>query len=730
MTKKTIEFHGKTLSIEVGRMAKQANGSAFIQYGETAVLVTATCGKKNKEGIDFLPLSIEYIEKMSAAGKIPGGFFKREGRQSEREILTSRLTDRPIRPLFPKGYARETQVITSVLSYDGVNDPDVLSLLGASTALAVSDIPFAGPVAAVRVARINGEHICNPTHEQIEQSDLELVVAGSKDAVVMVEGEADIVPEAELLAAVKFAHESLQPLLQIQEEVQKEIGKAKFEVIAPENKVEELMAWVEENRGTKLREILSIKEKIERYTALSVFKDDVVDVACAEGAAFEGCQADAASAIDKIISNHMRSNVLENKIRLDERKPSEIRAITAEVGVLPRTHGSALFTRGETQALVSTTLGTSEDEQIVDTLISNSRERFLLHYNFPPFCVGETKPLRGPARREIGHGFLARKAVEKVLPTKEEFPYTIRVLSDVLESHGSSSMATVCGATLSMMDAGVNIKAPVAGIAMGLVKQDDNFVVLSDISGDEDHIGDMDFKVAGTKDGVTAVQMDIKIDGISWDIMEQALQQAKEGRLHILEKMHEGLGETRGDLSAHAPRIETIQIKPDKIRDVIGTGGKVIRGIVEESGAKVEVNDEGIVKIASADKASLEKAMQMVKDIVAEAEIGKIYKGKVTKVMDYGAFVEILPGKEGLCHISEFLTTEPIEDASEVVSEGDEIEVQVLDVEGNNRIKLSHREVLEPGSSDHVPGSGRDRKRSGGGGRGRGRGGRDSRPRR
>lgn len=733
-----IDFHGRPLSIEMGKMAKQANAAAVIKYGETMVLVSAVCGTKDKEGINFLPLSVEYIERYSAAGKIPGGFFKREGRQTEREILISRLTDRPLRPLFPETYCRETQVITTVFSYDKENDPDILSLLGASTALHVSDIPFMGPVAAVKVGRVDGKWVCNPTVTQLLSSDVNFVIAASKEAITMVEGEAKEVPEKEVLEGLKFGFESLQPLLEIQEELRKAIGKEKF-AVAQTSDAEPLRKKVSDLIMKDLSEILKIKEKTPRYKKLAVLKALKAKEMVASDETLAGKENQIGDAIDAVVSAEIRRMVVDSQKRLDHRSQTDIRNIDVEVSVLPRAHGSALFTRGETQALVTTTLGTTEDEQMIDNITGFTKSGFMLHYNFPPFSVGETKPLRGPARREIGHGVLAHRAIAQVLPNKESFPYTVRIVSDVLESHGSSSMATVCGATLSLMDAGVPIKAPVAGIAMGLVKEGNKILVLSDISGDEDHIGDMDFKVAGTKSGVTAVQMDIKVTGISWDIFERALEQAKEGRLHILDRMTSTISEPRQEKSKYSPRIETIQIKPDKIREVIGSGGKVIRGIVEQSGAKVEVNDEGIVTIASENAESLQKARSMIEGIVAEAEVGRTYTGKVTRVMDYGAFVEILPGKEGLCHISEFLTTEKIYDANEVVSVGDEIEVKCIGVEPPNRIKLSHREVLQPGSSQSADSEGSERSDRGGDRGGRGgrsrfgggdRGGRGGRPNR
>ncbi|MCB0327763.1 MAG: polyribonucleotide nucleotidyltransferase, partial [Bdellovibrionales bacterium] len=588
MKKVSIEINGRTLSIESGRMAKQANGSVWIQYGETAVLTTAVTGKSNRDDIDFFPLSVDYQEKFASAGKIPGGFFKREGRQSEREILISRLTDRPIRPLFPKGFQRETQIISTVFSFDKVNESDILSVLGASAALHISDIPFMGPIAAVRVGRVDGELVCNPTLAQMENAELDMVVAGSRDAIVMVEGEASQLPESVVLEALQLAHKQIQPLLDLQDELKKALGKEKIQVQTPEERISDFQTLVTERALPKIREAFGIKEKIARYQQIETFQKELIDALAEENEEYADRGKEIKGIVHDLIGQEIRKDIVENGRRMDDRSPETIREITGEVGVLPRAHGSALFTRGETQALVSATLGTSDDEQRMDSLMGESTRRFLLHYNFPAFCVGEVKPMRGPARREIGHGALAHKALMQVVPSKEEFPYSIRVVSDVLESHGSSSMATVCGGSMALMDAGVPLKAPVAGIAMGLIKEGDQFFVLSDITGDEDHVGDMDFKVAGTQTGVTAVQMDIKVTGISWDVVEKALEQAKQGRLHILGKMAQALPESRQQLSQHAPRLESFEIPKDKIREVIGTGGKVIRGIIEETGAKVE----------------------------------------------------------------------------------------------------------------------------------------------
>src|SRR5882724_8151050 len=635
-----IDFHGRPLTVETGRMAKQAGGAALVQLGESVVLVTATALTTAREGIDFFPLTCDYQEKTFAAGKIPGGFFKREGRPAEKEILTSRLIDRPLRPLFPKGFNCETQVIATVLSHDKENDPDVLSLLGASTALVLSDIPWNGPIAAVRIGRLGGRFVINPTTSQLATSDMNVIVAGSRDAIVMVEGGAHMVPEAVLLEALFAAHEALQPLIALQESLQRLVGKPKRSVTAPAVDPA-LERRVREAALPSLRAALAKPGKQERYDALDQARDEVV-ARLGEGTPERVKQV--AAFFDHLKKDVVREAIVQQKRRLDGRGLADVRPITCEVEVLPRTHGSALFTRGETQALVVATLGTSSDEQKIDALIGETYKKFMLHYNFPPFSTGEVKFLRSPGRREIGHGALAERALSPVLPAEEDFPYTIRIVSEVLESNGSSSMATVCGGSLSLMDAGVPILSPVAGVAMGLIKEGDEVRVLSDILGDEDHLGDMDFKVAGTADGVSAVQMDNKIGGVSREVMRDALYQAREGRLHILGEMKKTMTEPRAEMSSYAPRIVTLKIRPDKIRDVIGPGGKVIRSIVEESGAKIDVEDDGTIFVASADGEAMKKAIDRINSITAEAEVGKIYKGKVRKVMDFGAFVEILPG--------------------------------------------------------------------------------------
>ena len=594
-----VDFHGRPLSIEVGRMAKQADGAALVRYGETVVLVTAVAAKDLKLDTDFFPLTVDYQEKTFAAGKIPGGFFKREGRPSEKEILTCRLIDRSIRPLFAEGLRCETQVIATVLSADRENDPDVVAMLGTSIALHVSDIPFNGPLAGVRIGRIDGRWVMNPTQSQLEQSDVDIFLSGSRDAIVMVEGGAQVVPEEEILEALFAGHEAIQPLLQIQEEIRREIGKPKRHV--PLAQLDHAVARrVEDLALTRLRQALEVPEKLERYKRIAEVKGEVVPLALAE---FPDKQKDIKGAFEELKRNVFRGLVIQKERRIDGRGLKDVRPITCETGVLPRTHGSALFTRGETQALVVTTLGTTSDEQRVDALIGEHFKKFMLHYNFPPFSVGEVKFLRGPGRREIGHGNLAERALVPVLPAEDGFPYTIRIVAEILESNGSTSMATVCGGSLSLMDAGVPVAAPVAGIAMGLIKEGEHVRVLSDILGDEDHLGDMDFKVAGTADGVTSLQMDIKISGVNREVMHQALHQAKEGRLHILGIMNATLPAARTSVSGHAPRIITLRVKPEKIREIIGPGGKVIRGIIEATGVKMDVEDDGTVTIASIDAA-------------------------------------------------------------------------------------------------------------------------------
>jgi polyribonucleotide nucleotidyltransferase len=695
-----VDFHGRPLSIEVGRMAKQADGAALVTYGETVVLVTAVAAKDLKLDTDFFPLTVDYQEKTFAAGKIPGGFFKREGRPSEKEILTCRLIDRSIRPLFSEGLRCETQIIATVLSADRENDPDVLAMLGTSIALHVSDIPFNGPLAGVRIGRIDGRWVMNPTQSELGESDVDIFLSGSRDAIVMVEGGAQRVPEDEILEALFAGHESIQPLLQIQEDIRRELGKTKRHV--PLAQLDGAVSHrIEALALDKLKQALEIPEKLERYKRIAEVKAEVVPLALAE---FPDKPKDIKGAFEELKRNLFRGLVIQKERRIDGRGLKDIRPITCETSVLPRTHGSALFTRGETQALVVTTLGTTSDEQRVDALIGEHFKKFMLHYNFPPFSVGEVKFLRGPGRREIGHGNLAERALVPVLPAQESFPYTIRIVSEILESNGSTSMASVCGGSLSLMDAGVPVIAPVAGIAMGLIKEGEHVRVLSDILGDEDHLGDMDFKVAGTADGVTSLQMDIKISGVNREIMRQALHQAKEGRLHILGIMNGSLGAARSDVSGHAPRIITLHVKPDKIREIIGPGGKVIRGIIEATGVKIDVEDDGTVMIASSDEEGAKKAIEMVQRIAAEAEVGRIYKGTVRKIVEFGAFVEILPGTDGLVHISQ-LAPERVRKVTDVLKEGDEVMVKVLEIDRQGKIRLSRKEALQEtgGDSGNAP---------------------------
>jgi polyribonucleotide nucleotidyltransferase len=688
-----VELAGRPFSIEVGRLAKQAGGSALVRAGDTVVLVTATAQSTPRESVDFLPLTVDYQEKTFAAGKIPGGFFKREGKPSEKEVLTSRLIDRPLRPLFPKAWHCETQIVATVLSAERDNDPDMLALCGASAALMVSDIPFAGPIAGVRLGRLDGKFVVNPTSDQLESSDINLIVAGSSDGIVMVEGGANVVPDDVMLEALFAAHEALQPILGLQHDLQKTLGKPKRTAVeAPSNAT--LAKRVEQVATPLLKAALDTKEKLERATKFDEAKSATIAALATE---FPGEEKAISGHFSHLKHDAVRQMIVKQRKRLDGRDLVTVRPISCEVGFLPRAHGSALFTRGETQALVATTLGTTGDQQRIDALLGESFKKFMLHYNFPPFSVGEVKFLRGPSRRDIGHGALAERAISPILPNGDEFPYTVRIVSEVLESNGSSSMATVCGAALSLLDAGVKVKAPVAGIAMGLIKEGESFAVLSDILGDEDHLGDMDFKVAGTAEGVTALQMDIKIAGVSREVMRTALEQAKAGRLHILGEMAKALAAPRESMSPYAPRITTIKIRTDKIRDVIGPGGKVIRALVEETGCTIDIEDDGTVQIASSDGVSMQKAIDRILGITAEAEVGKIYNGKVRKIVDFGAFVEIMPGTDGLLHISQ-ISKERIRSVSDVLKEGDEVRVKVLEVDRSGKIRLSRREAMEEGA--------------------------------
>jgi len=689
LLKKEFEWNGRMFKIEAGDLARQASGSVMVQYGDTVVLVTAVASKGPREGVDFFPLMVDYQEMTYAAGKIPGGFFKREGRPSEKEILTSRLIDRPLRPLFPKGYINEVQIVATVLSADEENDPDILGMIGASAALEISDIPFCGPIAGVRVGRIDGKLVCNPINTELKKSELDLIIAGNREGIVMVEGGANFITEDIMLEAMIFGHQSLQKILDIQEEMKREIGKPKV-IVPPPSVDAELREKITSFAADRMRKTLQLRNKAERHRGM----DDLYLEAVEKFAGENGEKKNEVMAIFSDLERDIvRNMILREKRRIDGRELKDIRPIDCGVAVLPRTHGSALFTRGETQVLAVTTLGTSSDEQKIDSLIGETYKTFMLHYNFPPFSVGEVKPLRGPSRREVGHGALAERSIARILPTNDNFPYTIRIVSEVLESNGSSSMATVCGSSLSLMDAGVPVKTAVAGIAMGLIKEGDQVAVLTDILGDEDHIGDMDFKVAGTRDGITGFQMDIKISGLAHEIMREALTQAREGRIFILDKMAEAIQKPRPDLSIRAPRIVTIMVKQDKIRDVIGPGGKTIRGIIEQTGVKIEIDDSGKTNIASNDLESLEKAIKMVKDLIQEVEVDKIYLGKVKKIVDFGAFVEILPGTDGLVHISQ-LAPGHVKNVRDVLSEGDEVVVKVLEIDRQGKIKLSRKEAL------------------------------------
>ncbi len=690
--KMEIEFAGRRLSLETGRLAKQSHGSVLAQYGDTMVLATVVSAYEARPNVDFLPLTVDYQEKTFAAGKIPGGFFKREGRPSEKEILTSRLIDRSMRPLFPKGYDCETQMIVTVLSADRENDSDVLSIIAASTALELSDIPHAGPVAAVRMGRIDGKLVVNPLVSDYDNSDVSIIVSAKPDTIAMLEGGARIVDEDTLLEALYMAHDAMAPIFEMQQELKRLAGKPK-RAFTPKELDKDILVAVKEAASKSIEQALAVKEKKARREAMHAAEAKVVaELAEGSGSRFDGRQSEVMEAFEKVERTIVRQAVVDHDRRIDDRKSTEIRQLAAQVQVLPRTHGSALFTRGETQVLAVATLGTSSDEQKIDALLGERYKKFMLHYNFPPFSTGEAKRYGAPGRREIGHGALAERALTPTLPDEETFPYTIRVVSEVLESNGSSSMATVCGGSLALMDAGVPVTAPVAGIAMGLIKEGDKIAVLTDILGDEDHLGDMDFKVAGTATGVTAIQMDNKVGGITKEIMHRALMQARDARLFILSVMEKAIPTARKDVSAYAPRIVTIKIKPDKIRDVIGPGGKVIRGLVEETGCKIDVEDDGTVLIAAADGTALEKAISMIQQITAEPEIGKIYDGVVRKIVDFGAFVEIMPGTDGLLHISQ-ISDERVRAVEDVLHEGDEIPVKVLDVDRSGKIRLSLREA-------------------------------------
>lgn len=697
----SANFAGRNISLKANYVAAQADGSILVYYGDTVVLVTAVSLKTTREGVDFLPLTVDYQEMTFAAGKFPGGFFKREGRPNEREILTSRIIDRAIRPLFPKGYFSETQLVSTLLSMDKENDPDVASMIGASVALVISDIPFKGPIAGVRVGRINGELVANACPEKMKESEINLFLVGRKVTpgtagrpydveLIMLEGEAKEVSEDIIVEAIKFGLDAIRPVIDLQDQIQAAIGKAKRPAVEPVLD-EKLVARVREEAMPGLKEGYAMPRKLERYSKLSEIRAAVIKNIGGEDPVLS---KKVAGIIEHLESRILRDMIIKDKKRIDGRSSNDIRPIASEVGVLPRVHGSALFSRGETQALTALTLGTSSDEQRMDYVSGEEMRTFLLHYNFPPFSVGEAKMLRSPGRREIGHGALARKALVPVLPSHEEFPYTIRIVSEILSSNGSSSMATVCGGILCLMDGGVPVRDIVAGIAMGLLKEGDDVVILSDILGDEDHAGDMDFKVCGTEKGVTAMQMDIKIDGLTEDILRKALAQAREGRIHIIGKIRETMTVPRSDISQFAPRITTVKVKEDQVRTVIGSGGKNIRQIISETGVTIDVEDDGTVTIASADAEAAARAVAMVKWLTEEAEIGKIYRGTVKKIVDFGAFVEILPGTEGLLHISQ-IAKERIAKVTDVLQEGDEVMVKVLEIDRSGKIRLSRKDALD-----------------------------------
>jgi len=687
----SIEINGQMLHVETGRIARQASGSAVVTLGETAVLVTAVSTDEVREGVDFLPLTVEYQEMSYAGGRFPGNYFRRDmGRPSEGETLTARLIDRPLRPLFPDNYFYETQVIATVLSTDKENDADVLAMLGASLALEISDIPFQGPIAGIRVGRIDGQFIANPTRSQQAESDINLIVAGSASAVVMVEAGAKIVSESLMIDAIFYGHQMLQPLLALQQEIRESVGKPKRKFIPVAENIG-LTERLIEFATPKMEEVITTADKQEREKKR---KDIQLAVKEAWPEEYDENQASIGHIIHDLEKKMVRKMILEEGKRIDGRSFTEVRPIESMIGILPRVHGSALFTRGETQAMVLTTLGTEFDEQRMDTIYGDVFRHFIFHYNFPPYSVGEARRLGGPSRRDIGHGALARRALHAVIPDKEEFQYSIRAVSEIMESNGSSSMASVCGGSLSLMDAGVPVKAPVAGVAMGLISEGDKMVVLTDILGDEDHYGDMDFKVAGTEEGVTALQMDIKVEGLTRDIMEKALEQAREARLHILRLMNQTISKARPEISKYAPIIKILQIKQDKIRGLIGPGGKVIKEIISCSGSRIDVDDDGKVVISSPDEESARIALDMIDEIVKEAEIGKLYKGKVRKIMDFGAFVEILPGTDGLIHISQLDKTR-VNKVTDILKEGDEVMVKVLDVDDNGRISLSRKAALD-----------------------------------
>ncbi|TWH16875.1 MULTISPECIES: polyribonucleotide nucleotidyltransferase [Pseudoxanthomonas] len=690
---KTFQYGKHTVTLETGEVARQASGAVIVKMDDTVLLVTAVAAKSAREGQDFFPLTVDYQEKFYAGGRIPGGFFKREGRPTEKETLVSRLIDRPIRPLFPEEYKNEVQIIATVMSLNPEIDGDIPALIGASAALSLAGTPFKGPIGAAKVGYKDGQYILNPTTSELAESKLELVVAGTANAVLMVESEAQLLSEEVMLGAVTFGHREMQKVINAINELVAEAGVKPSDWVPPA-KNEALVAALKQAVGNRLAEAFKIRDKLERRDAIAAIKKDVSEQ-LAERVAAEGWDpAEVAKEFGELEYRTMRDAVLETKVRIDGRALDTVRPITVKTGVLPRTHGSAMFTRGETQAIVVTTLGTARDGQIIDAVSGEYRENFLFHYNFPPYSVGECGRFGAPKRREIGHGRLAKRGVLAVMPTLEEFPYTVRVVSEITESNGSSSMASVCGSSLALMDAGVPVKAPVAGIAMGLVKEGDRFVVLSDILGDEDHLGDMDFKVAGTADGVSALQMDIKIEGITEEIMKQALEQAKAGRLHILGEMAKAITAPRAELSEFAPRLLTIKIHPDKIREVIGKGGATIQGITKETGTQIDIQDDGTIVIASVNAAAAQAAKARIEQITSDVEPGRIYEGKVAKIMDFGAFVTILPGKDGLVHVSQ-ISSERVEKVSDKLKEGDVVKVKVLEVDKQGRIRLSIKAVEE-----------------------------------
>ena len=690
MERVEIELDGRSISLEAGDLARQAGGAVIVRQGDTMVLVSATMASSPREGIDFFPLTVDYREKTYAAGKIPGGFFKREARPSDLETLTCRLIDRPIRPLFPDGFRNETQIVCFVVSHDEVNPADVIALTGASAALMISDIPFETPIAGARIGRINGSFVFNPTHEESEQSDIQLLMAGTADGIVMVEAGANEASEDEMMSALEFGHERIKKLIDLQIQLKSLISKEKLQVEKEE--IDNTLVERVSNIRPKLESAMQIVSKQERSEAIKQAKKDMEDEVNPEGD--DTLKGPLGNLFHDLEKDVVRKLILEKQKRVDGRNLDEVRPISIKPGYLPRAHGSAVFTRGETQALVSTTLGTKVDEQRLDTLELKGTKHFYLHYNFPAFCTGETKFIGGPGRREIGHGMLAERSLVPILPDRDSFPYSIRIVSDILESNGSSSMASVCGGSLSLMDAGVPIKNPVAGIAMGLIKEGDQAAILSDILGSEDHLGDMDFKVAGTQNGITALQMDIKIAGLDKDLMARALRQAKEGRLHILGEMSKALEAPRPSLSKYAPRIITMRVPTDKIRDIIGPGGKVIREIVDKTGVSIDIEDSGLVSIASSDEEAANKAIEHIENLIQEVEVGKIYLGTVKKIVEFGAFVEIFPGTDGLVHISQ-ICDRRIKSVSDEIQEGDEVKVKVIDVDQRGKVKLSRKDALQ-----------------------------------